>query len=67
MKDLTDKESGMILILALLLFMLAGCATVPAGAPFDWRDVDGHDPDYNAAGGYVGACGDLPGILGDDC
>jgi hypothetical protein len=24
-------------------------------------------PSHNAAGGYVDACGDLPGLLGDDC
>lgn len=22
---------------------------------------------HNAAGGYIDACGDLPGLLGDDC
>jgi len=22
---------------------------------------------HNAAGGYIGACGDLPGLVGDDC
>jgi hypothetical protein len=24
-------------------------------------------PTHNAAGGYVDACGDLPGLIGDDC
>jgi len=24
-------------------------------------------PSHNPAGGYIDACGDLPGLLGDDC
>lgn len=24
-------------------------------------------PHHNAAGGYIEACGDLPGLVGDDC
>ena len=24
-------------------------------------------PSHNAAGGYIDACGDLPGLVGDDC
>ena len=24
-------------------------------------------PTHNAAGGYIEACGDLPGMVGDDC
>lgn len=25
------------------------------------------NPNYNTVGGYVAACGSLPGVLGDDC
>ncbi len=25
------------------------------------------DASHNAAGGYVDACGELPGLIGDDC
>ena len=24
-------------------------------------------PSHNAHGGYIDACGDLPGLVGDDC
>lgn len=24
-------------------------------------------PTHNAAGGYIDACGELPGLVGDDC
>lgn len=50
------------------------------GAPFDECEHDRHNPvtgcypsddepgaRHNAAGGYVAACGELPGMLGDDC
>ncbi len=41
------------LILSLvLLFACTACSTLPS---------------HNAAGGYIDACGDLPGTLGDDC
>lgn len=53
-----------LFILALMLAM-SGCTVT--GPAFDWSDVAGHDPDYNAAGGYGDACGDLPPVLGDDC
>ena len=33
---------------------LAACTALPAGR-------------HNAAGGYRDACGDLPGLIGDDC
>ena len=33
---------------------LAACAALPAGR-------------HNAAGGYVDACGELPGLIGNDC
>lgn len=52
----------------------------PSGPPFDAadiRDANGHLPgddpsecdhaEHNHAGGYAPACGDLPGLLGDDC
>lgn len=46
-----------------LLVALAGalCATavmVPVVASV---------PSHNASGGYIDACGDLPGMVGDDC
>lgn len=42
----------MRIILALLLLSLSACASAPS---------------HNDAGGYIDACGDLPGLLGDDC
>jgi len=52
-----------------------GCtATGPAYDPADVRDANGHLPgddpsecQHNAAGGYIPACGQLPGMVGDDC
>jgi hypothetical protein len=38
--------------LVLMLLVLTSCA---------------QHPTHNAAGGYIDACGDLPGLLGDDC
>jgi hypothetical protein len=38
----------------LLGLILSGCAATPT-------------PSHNAQGGYIEACGDLPGMLGDDC
>jgi hypothetical protein len=55
----------------LALLLLAGCT--PTGPAFDWsdvRDAAGHLPEdqpHNDAGGYIPACGDLPGLVGDDC
>jgi hypothetical protein len=56
------------------LSMLAGCAHSP---PFDDCEHDrptctDTEPDpepatHNAGGGYIVACGHLPGMLGDDC
>jgi len=41
------------IVLALLLaLLLSGCV---------------HKPTHNARGGYIDACGDLPGMVGDDC
>jgi hypothetical protein len=52
-------------------------ATSSAYDPADVRDANGHLPGddpaecqhggHNAAGGYIEACGELPGMLGDDC
>lgn len=36
----------------LMVLVLASCATPPT---------------HNEFGGYIDACGDLPGLLGDDC
>jgi hypothetical protein len=36
----------------LLGLILSGCAATPS---------------HNAQGGYIEACGELPGMLGDDC
>ena len=57
-----------------LALCLTGCAT---GAPFDPDDVRPMRDDFdamgtpveshNAAGGYRDACGELPGLIGDDC
>lgn len=68
MSDKPTRGEVAVFALFILIAMLAmsGCTTVP-GPAFDWRDVPGHDPDYNAAGGYSDACGELPPILGDDC
>lgn len=41
-----------LLVIILIVLMVASCAS---------------PPDFNAAGGYTPACGDLPGLLGDDC
>lgn len=57
------------LILALVYAYLTGCAHVPA-VPYDgWPGAEHGDWDdqYNAAGGYIPACDELPGIIGDDC
>lgn len=42
-----------LLAIAVALILMAGCARL--------------DATHNAAGGYIPACGDLPGMLGDDC
>ena len=44
--------AALLVALLLLAASLAGCASSPT---------------HNAAGGYIPACGDLPGTLGDDC
>lgn len=35
----------------MIVLAIAGCAT----------------PTHNKHGGYIDACGDLPGMVGDDC
>lgn len=54
-------------LLALAL-ALGGCARV-IGPPYDACEpyCDEPEPAHNAAGGYREACGELPGMLGDDC
>jgi hypothetical protein len=47
-----------VLTLVAALALLLGCASAPI-AP----DTGSH----NASGGYREACGELPGLLGDDC
>jgi hypothetical protein len=42
----------------LLLIALASCMG-RVSAP--------EQPSHNAAGGYIDACGELPGLVGDDC
>jgi hypothetical protein len=42
------------LLLAILVFTLAGCAMQPT-------------PSHNAYGGYIPACGEMPPLVGDDC
>ncbi len=48
-------------LLILLCLAMATCAAACTHSP------DRHSPTHNAAGGYADACGDLPGLIGDDC
>ncbi len=66
---------ALVLVLVLIVAALTGCATRgPGYDPADVRDAYGHLPgddpaecEHNAAGGYIPACGQLPGMVGDDC
>lgn len=49
------------ILAALACAMLAGCRVTFWAVEWDTR------PAHNAAGGYADACGELPGVLGDDC
>jgi hypothetical protein len=57
----------------LIMALLCGCTHVtPASHGDDWgedwdADTDQQQPDHNAAGGYIPACGQLPPMIGDDC
>lgn len=52
------------------LFLLA-CALMLAIGAFIGHAADLASarlaPSHNAHGGYVDACGELPGLIGDDC
>lgn len=55
-----DKDDLMDLLLAIVMLAVClGVAMVPV--------VAGVANTHNAAGGYIDACGDLPGLVGDDC
>lgn len=68
-------------LVLLALAVLTGCRVTlwsyewQAGPPFDECEHDREtcytagdpEPLHNAAGGYAPACGELPGLLGDDC
>ena len=64
---------ALLLALVILAIMLAGaCTGISAGPPFDSCEhnrASCYDTttSHNEAGGYRDACGDLPGLLGDDC
>lgn len=49
------------ILAALAAVMLTGCRLTLWAVEWDSR------PTHNAAGGYIDACGQLPGALGDDC
>jgi hypothetical protein len=47
-----SKVIAMKFLIVLVLVLCSGCASAPS---------------HNDLGGYVDACGDLPGLIGDDC
>jgi hypothetical protein len=53
MRNLAFFSYGVLLVLALA--SCVGCVATP------------EQPSHNAAGGYIDACGELPGLVGDDC
>ena len=77
MRDYKHKQSrepwgrAWLLALVILVIMLAGaCTAAPRGPAFDDCEHDRATcytagSDYNEAGGYADACGDLPGLIGD--
>lgn len=44
-------DTWLLALLILLIMLASGCTAAT----------------HNAAGGYTDACGELPGMLGDDC
>lgn len=48
------KRWKWFLMVGLMVAGLSGCAAM-------------QDRTHNAAGGYIDACGNLPGLVGDDC
>jgi hypothetical protein len=59
---LLSRAAIAALLMALLAATCTGCSSAPVH-PEEFRRGESH----NAAGGYIDACGDLPGLVGDDC
>lgn len=61
----------LLLALVILAVMLAGACTTARGPAFDACEHERATcytaSSHNPAGGYRDACGELPGLLGDDC
>ncbi len=51
-----------ILLLTLWACVVAGCMELQ-----QQTHERAGQPTHNAAGGYIEACDDLPGMIGDDC
>jgi hypothetical protein len=49
----------------MLVVFVSACAIIGAYIGSYTGSYTG--PSHNASGGYVEACGDLPGLVGDDC
>ncbi len=49
------------------LWIALGAALYLVMVAASWRWVFSPTETHNAAGGYIDACGDLPGLYGDDC
>jgi hypothetical protein len=45
----------------------AGYACADDSCQYDSTVTLPYPPTHNARGGYIDACGDLPGLVGDDC
>jgi len=56
-EELMRSKLIWIALLAALLALKVGSCVHPK-----WIS-----PNHNAAGGYIPACGELPGLVGDDC
>lgn len=67
-KPTRGELAALALFLLAVMLAMSGCATV--SPPYDACEPFCDEPEYathNAAGGYREACGELPGLLGDDC
>lgn len=51
----------------IILLILWACAIASCMELQQQTHERAGQPSHNAAGGYVEACGELPGLIGDDC
>ena len=60
--DIVSMSTRTIILLTLWACVVAGCMELQQRT----HERAGQ-PTHNTAGGYIEACDDMPGMLGDDC